>query len=214
MSKINLLIALVLIPAMALAAKKKVVQQDEDSDSSVSTQPRTIGTSVGKATLKGLSFFGSLDFTNTIISDGAQGTNTINSENAFGIGAQYQFRQFAPGFNFQGGGTYEFARSEKLGGAAANPQISTWTGYGEIAALLVPEFAVMGGLNYTFPQGTNMANVTMSGKVGYQVGASFYAAKNLAFDARYRTLNMTENVGAVTTTDKIQGLVLDGRYMF
>jgi opacity protein-like surface antigen len=100
-------------------------------------------------------------------------------------------------------------------------KIQEWTALAEAVAKVTPQFKLLGGFNYNFPSMTGAADgASIKGKIGYQFGASYQFTSNVAFDGRYRSLEM-ETTGkdaatgeSVSTTIKLAGFMLGGRYTF
>lgn len=199
-----------LIPAISVAAPKAASKNND----------ATIGSTLGggatlPAAIRGhLSLFGMLDTADQFeISGGSK----ADSERTFLVGANYELDQFNPGMALQVGGSYDFAREVKN---ANGLKVSEWVGYGEVTAKVSPKFKVMGGMNFNFPSFSNAApGASIKGKLGFQFGASFQFAPQVAFDARWRQLEMevagdNGQGGKTTSGVKISGFMLGGRYLF
>lgn len=209
---------LILVPCVSMATPKNA------SNASAKVDPKnneaTIGSSLGGGSslpeaIKGhLSVFGMFDMADQFELSG--GTKA-DSERTFLVGANYEFDQFNPGLSLQVGGSYDISREVKNSGGL---KVSEWTGYGEVTAKVSPKFKVMGGMNYNFPSLSNAAaGASIKGKIGFQMGASFQFAPQLAFDARWRQLEMEVSGnngqgGSTATGVKISGFMLGGRFLF
>jgi opacity protein-like surface antigen len=212
-------LALVLTPAFALAAPAKkasapaaapVAANDDTIAGSMSAR----GTSIPAAIHNHLSVSAKYDFADQI---DVSGGNKLDAERSIVLGAQYEFDQFSPGLAAQVGGTYDINREVKNTNGL---KVQEWTAYGELAAKVTPVFKVMGGLNYNFPNLTGAApGASIKGKIGYQIGASYLAAPQIALEASYRQLEMEvsgpNGAGGTTSTGiKVAGFMLGGRYGF
>lgn len=206
---------LILVPCVSMAAPKNT-----SSKANPKNNEATIGSTLGGGSslpesIKGhLSIFGMFDMADQFE---VSGGTKADSERTFLIGANYEFDQFNPGLALQVGGSYDFAREVKNSGGL---KVSEWTGYGEVTAKVSPKFKVMGGMNYNFPSLSNAAaGASVKGKIGFQMGASFQFAPQLAFDARWRQLEMEVSGnngqgGSTSTGVKISGFMLGGRFLF
>lgn len=205
---------LVLLPAVSMAAPKpapKAASKNNDA---------TIGSTLGGGTtlpaaIRGhLSLFGMLD---TADQFEVSGSPKVESERTFLVGANYEFDQFNPGLALQVGGSYDFAREVKN---ANGLKVSEWVGYGEVTAKVSPKFKLMGGMNFNFPSFSNApVGASIKGKLGFQFGASFQFTPQVAFDARWRQLEMeiagdNGQGGKTTSGVKISGAMLGARYLF
>jgi hypothetical protein len=207
----------ILVPSISFAAPKT---KSEPKVADPKKNEATIGAALGGASaipeaIKGhLSIFGLFDMADQFeISGGTK----ADSERTFVVGANYEFDQFNPGLAIQLGGTYDVAREVKNSGGL---KVSEWTGYGEVTAKVSPNFKFMGGMNYNLPSLSNAgAGASVKGKIGFQVGATFQFAPQIAFDARWRQLEMEVSAsngqgGSTSTGVKISGFMLGGRYIF
>ncbi len=210
----SLALALIMMPALALAAPAKPAAKASKSDDTIMSSLGSSNSNIPDVLRTHLSLFGMFDMADSYEVSGAP---KADSERTFVLGAQYEFNQFTPGLAAQVGGTYDFAREVKNSNGI---KINEWTTYGELTAKVTSGFKVFGGMNFNFPSISNAAaGASIKGKIGFQLGASYQFTPNLAFDARYRQLEMdlTSNNGQGGTNSqgvKISGLMLGGRYIF
>ncbi len=216
---LSLILSLSLMPALAIstaaaAPAKSATAKSAKSDDTISASLGGSNANIPAVLKTHLSLFGMFDMADSYEISGGQ---KADAERTFLLGGQYEFNQFTPGLAAQVGGTYDFAREVKNTNGI---KISEWTTYGELTAKVTSGFKVFGGMNFNFPSMSNAAaGASIKGKIGFQLGASYQFTPNLAFDARYRQLEMdlTSNNGQGGTTSqgvKISGLTLGGRYIF
>jgi hypothetical protein len=213
----TLIAVLILVPGLSFAAPKaKSTSKAADPKNNEATIGAAFGqTSSIPEALKGhLSIFGMFDMADQFeISGGTK----ADSERTFVLGANFEFDQFNPGLALQVGGTYDVSREVKNSGGL---KVSEWTGYGEVTAKVSPKVKLMGGMNYNLPSLSNAgAGASVKGKIGFQMGATFQFAPQLAFDARWRQLEMEVSAnngqgGSNSTGAKISGFMLGGRFIF
>ena len=207
----SLALALIMTPILALAAPAKPTAKSDDT---IMSSIGGSGSNIPAVLRTHLSLFGMFDMADSYE---VSGGSKADAERAFVIGANYEFNQFTPGLAAQVGGTYDFAREVKNSGGL---KVSEWTTYGELTAKVTSGFKVMGGMNFNFPSLSNAAaGADIKGKIGFQFGGSYQFTQNLAFDARYRMLEMdikgNNGQGGTTSTGvKISGFMLGGRYIF
>lgn len=208
---IAVLAIVTLLPAMVLAAPSK----SRTAPKTIRTENTSIlsnsASTSSTPSFDGLSVWGAFDTTSSANLSANGGSGTTNIDKTMIIGAQYQFPQFTQGVAAQVGGGYEFARTIANSEGA---QLSNLLAYGELVAQLTPAVELMGGLNYGIPSLSNAGNVSISGKVGFQLGAAFKVTNNFAIDGRYRSVEHQLSAGNQTVSLKLQGLMLDARYMF
>ncbi len=233
------LVAIVaLIPAVAFAAPVKkahktttttTVTTSDETPAAATRKPAatadgqsTLLGGMGKGstisqTLHGLSLFAMYDFSDTL-----ENTNgrKYDTERAFDLGASYETAQFAPGIAAQLGAQYDFGRSLKVQGPGVGEKISQFVPFAELTAHLTPAVKLMGGLNYNFPSVDNSPGATWKGNVGYQLGGSFEFTRNIALDARYRSVQYDYTpagqgqVQGQSVSLKENGFTMGGRFMF
>ena len=210
----TLALALILTPAMALAAAKKTTTPVAASDDTIAGSMGASGSTIPAVLHNHLSVSAKYDFADQV---DVSGGNKLDAERSIVLGTQYEFNQFTPGLAAQVGGTYDINREVKNTNGL---KIQEWTAYGELAAKVTPVFKVMGGLNYNFPNMTGAAaGASIKGKIGYQIGASYLVMPQIALEASYRQLEMevsgSNGAGGTTSTGiKVAGFMLGGRYVF
>lgn len=225
----SILTILVLAPSLTFAATKTATKKTAKSASTqVSTQKEeTAVTETSQAPtqqntmnsgnvanfnmndLKGFSIFGAYDLNDKVtMSEGPNGT----VDKTFILGGLYQFEQFEPGTAIQVGGTYEFERKVKN----SDLKLSMNTAFAEADLRFSPKVSINGGLNYSFPSLSGAQGVSISGKIGYQVGASYAAKNKFSIDAKYRIVSTEVSQDGVNKSvdADLKGLAVYGRYNF